>query len=155
MAHLYTYPCIDMILSLKYIYEPCFFSVNVAILFATLYFFLQSLFLKLFHFLRVEMFSLVDISTFSFTSSTTIHCSSEFHSFFNKEKTSAKTETKLYFISSIWDYDHIRRLNGKTGNACGVIQVSKESMLLMILLTYWGRRVSLLKDVMLLKTNII
>ena len=36
-----------------------------------------------------------------------------FHSFFNKEKTSAETATKLDFISSIWDDDHIRRLDEK------------------------------------------
>ena len=35
------------------------------------------------------------------------------HSFFNKEKTSAETTTKLDFISSIWDDDHIRRLDEK------------------------------------------
>ena len=34
-------------------------------------------------------------------------------SFFNKEKTSAETATKLDLISSIWDDDHIRRLDEK------------------------------------------
>ena len=38
---------------------------------------------------------------------------STFRSFFNKEKTSAETETKLEFISSIWDDDHILRLDEK------------------------------------------
>ena len=36
-----------------------------------------------------------------------------FHSFFNKEKTSAETATKLNFISYIWVDDHIRRLDEK------------------------------------------
>ena len=48
-----------------------------------------------------------------------------FHSFFNKEKTSSETTTNMDFISSIWDDDHIRRLDGKTGNDYGVINVFK------------------------------
>ena len=36
-----------------------------------------------------------------------------FHPFFNKEKTSAETATKLNFISYIWDDDHIRRIDEK------------------------------------------
>ena len=44
-------------------------------------------------------------------SSSAIQSSSVFHSFFNKEKKSAETETKLHFISSIWDGDKILRLD--------------------------------------------
>ena len=33
--------------------------------------------------------------------------------YFNKEKTSAETETRIYFVSSIWDDDHILRLDEK------------------------------------------
>ena len=58
-------------------------------------------------------------------SSNTRQYSSAFHSFFNKEKTSVETETKIDFISSIWDDDHIRRLDEKTGNAYGVIKIFK------------------------------
>ena len=43
----------------------------------------------------------------------------------------------------------------KTGNAYGVINVFKESMLLRLLLTYWGRMIFILKVVMLLKINLI
>ena len=43
----------------------------------------------------------------------------------------------------------------KTGNDYDVIQVSRESMLLRILLTYWGRKVSILKVVMFLRKNLI
>ena len=57
--------------------------------------------------------------------STTSQSYSAFHSFFNKENKSAETETKLNFISSIWDDDHIRRLDEKTGNAYGVINFFK------------------------------
>ena len=42
----------------------------------------------------------------------------------------------------------------KPGNAYGVIKNFKESMLLRLLLTYWGRRVCILKVVMLLKTKL-
>ena len=87
-------------------------------------------------------------------SSPTSQSSPEFHSFFNKEKISAETATKLNIISSIWDDDHIRRVDEKTGNDYGVIKLFKESMLLRILLAYWGRRVCILKVVMLIKTNL-
>ena len=43
--------------------------------------------------------------------STTSQSSPVFHSFSNKEKTSAEIATKLDFISSIWDDDRIRRLD--------------------------------------------
>ena len=42
----------------------------------------------------------------------------------------------------------------KTGNAYGVIKFFKESILLRLLLTYWGRMVCILKVVMLLKTKL-
>ena len=45
--------------------------------------------------------------------STTSQSSSTFHSFFNKEKKGAETETRIDFISSIWDGDHILRLDEK------------------------------------------
>ena len=45
--------------------------------------------------------------------STTNQYSPAFQSFLNKEKTSAETATKLDFISSILDDDHIRRLDEK------------------------------------------
>ena len=87
-------------------------------------------------------------------SSPTIQSSPEFHSFFNKEKTSAETATKLDFISSIWYDDHIRRLDEKTANAYGVIKLFKESMLLRLLLIYWVRRVCISKVVVLLRTKL-
>ena len=46
-------------------------------------------------------------------SSTTCQSSSKLRSFFNKENTSAETETKLDFTSSIWDDDQIMRLDEK------------------------------------------
>ena len=58
------------------------------------------------------------------------------------------------FISSIWDDDQIWGLDEKNGNAYGVIKVFKESMLLRLLLTYWGRRICILKVVMLLNKKL-
>ena len=58
--------------------------------------------------------------------SPTSQSSPALHSFFNKEKTSAETTNKLDIISSIWDDDHIQRLDKKTGNAYGVIKLFKE-----------------------------
>ena len=75
-------------------------------------------------FLQVELFISVDISKVYVMLSPTSQYYPEFHSFFNKEKTSAETATKLNFISSIWDDDHIWRLDEKTGNAYGVMKVS-------------------------------
>ena len=46
-------------------------------------------------------------------SSTISQSSSAFYSFFNEEKTSTETETKLDFISFIWDDDHILRFDEK------------------------------------------
>ena len=41
----------------------------------------------------------------------TSQSSSKFRSLFNEEKARAEIFTKLDFISSIWDDDHIQRLN--------------------------------------------
>ena len=50
---------------------------------------------------------------------------SKYHYLSNHENTCAEIETELDCISSIWDDDQIPRLNKKTGNAYGVIKVSK------------------------------
>ena len=36
---------------------------------------------------------------------------SKYHSLFKNEETCAKTERRLDFIASIWDYDHILRID--------------------------------------------
>ena len=77
-----------------------------------LIFFLSKILLKLFHCLQVRFFP-VDIIKVPVMSSTTRQYSSAFYSFFKKQKTSAETKTKLYFISSIWDNDNILRLDEK------------------------------------------
>ena len=94
-------------------------------------FFVLSIFLptinqELFHYLQVGYLLSVVISKAYIMSSTTSQSSPEFHLYFNKEKKSAESATKLDFISSIWDDDHIRRLDGKTGNAYGVIKLCKK-----------------------------
>ena len=101
-----------MILCLKIYMEQYFSSVNVVI-FLSLSFFLPTIHLKLFHFLQVEFFISVDIRKVYVMLSPTSQYPSLFHSFFNKEKTSAETATKLDFISSIWDDDHLQRLYEK------------------------------------------
>ena len=62
-------------------------------------------------------------------------------------------ETKLDFISSIWDDDHIWKLDEKNWQCVWCNQFFKESMLLRLLLAHWGRRVCILKVFMLLKTK--
>ena len=138
MAHLYTYTGTDRILYLRYIYKIVFF-LGQCCRFICFFYFLPTIHPKLFSFYKLS-FS-VDISKVYVMLSTRIQYSSAFYLFLNKEMTSAETATKLDIISSIWGNDHIRRLDGKTGNAYGVIKFYKVSMLLRLLLTYWGRRV--------------
>ena len=102
-----------------------FSSIDLAVFFV-LSFSLPTIYQELFHYLQVGFFISVDISKVYVMSSPTSQSSPAFHSFFNKEKTSAETATKLDFISSIWDDDHIKRLDEKTGNTYGVINVFKE-----------------------------
>ena len=80
---------------------------------------------------------------------------SKYNYLFNNEKICAEIETKFGFISPIWDDDRILRLDTKTGDAYGVIQVSNESMLPRLLLTQWGRMVCIIKVVMFLRKNLI
>ena len=128
--------------------------VNLAVFFVLL-FFLANNTLKTFSFFyKLDfLFQLISVNVSS-CCLPQANLLQNFIHFFNKENTSAETTTKLSFISSIWDDDHIWRLDEKTGNAYGVINVFKESMILRLFLTYWGRRVCTLKVVMLLKKNL-
>ena len=110
MAHLYTYTFIDMILCLKYINETVVFT---RLIWPFFFFsiFLPTINRELFHYLQVGYFLSVVISKVYNMSSPTSQSSPAFKSFFNKEKTSVETATKIDFISSIWDGDHIRRLD--------------------------------------------
>ena len=110
MAYSYKYLCMDIIL-LKIDNIKPFFPVNVTVLFSNFPSFLLILLLRLFHFLQVEFFLLVDIIKVSVMPSTTSQCYSTFHSLFNKENTRTETKTKLDYISSIWDDDKILRLD--------------------------------------------
>ena len=92
--------------------KQSFFLDSSGCFFSSL-FFLLTINQQLFHYLHVRYFLSVVISKVYIMSSTTSQSSPAFHSFFNKEKTSAETATKLDFISYIWDDDHIRRLDGK------------------------------------------
>ena len=77
------------------------FFLNQSGRFLVLSFSLPTIHQELFHYLQVEYFISVDISKVYVMSSPTSQSSPEFHSFFNKEKTSAETATKLDIISSI------------------------------------------------------
>ena len=72
-------------------------------------FFLLTINQELFHYLQVEIFIPVDISKVYVMSSPISQSSPAFHSFFNKKNTSTETATKLDFISSLWDDDHVWR----------------------------------------------
>ena len=131
-----------------------FSSINLAVFFVSLFFLANNTSRTISLFTSwIFLFSFEIIKVYVISSPTS-QSSPAFHSFLNKEKTSAETATMLDLISSIWDDDHIRRTDEKTGNAYGVINVLKESMLLRILLAYWGIRVCILKVVMLLKKKL-
>ena len=67
--------------------------------------------LKLFHYLQVVIVSQVGIIRFYIISSSASQSFSNFHLLFNNENIYAETEKKLDFISSIWDDDHIHRVD--------------------------------------------
>ena len=68
------------------------------------------LLLKLFYFLLVVKCSEVDIIKFSIMQSYASQSFPKYHSLFHNKNTCAETETKLDFISFIWDDDHIVRI---------------------------------------------
>ena len=78
-------------------------------------FFLANVTSKTLSFFKSWNVSQVDIIKVYVMSYTISQSSSTFHSLFNKEKTSAEIETKLDLISSLWDDDHILRIDKKTG----------------------------------------
>ena len=73
---------------------------------------------------------------------------------FNKEKQVQKPQLSWISFHLYGMMITFRGMMKKTGNDYGVIKVFKESMLLRLLLTYWGRRVCIFKLVMLIKKNI-
>ena len=113
MAYLYTYTCIDMILYFKKYIWNIFFPRFILPFVLVFTFFLPTINQWLFHYLQFRFFISVDISKVYVMSSTTSQSSPSFHSFLNTEKTSVETATKINFISSIWDDDHIMRLDEK------------------------------------------
>ena len=70
--------------------------------FLSLYFFLPTIYQKLFHYLQVGFFISVDISKAYVMSSPTSQSSPVFSPFFNKEKISAETATKHWFLENIY-----------------------------------------------------
>ena len=104
MARLYTYTCIDMTVYIKNINEQWFFfPIHMAVFSHFLNGNNTSRTLSLFPSLSFIFFY---ISKVYIMLSPTSQSSPALHYFFNKEKTSAETTTKLDIISSIWDDDH-------------------------------------------------
>ena len=124
-------------------YYRIFKNINKTVVFPRLIwpFFLLFLFscqqyIHFFHYLQVEFFISFLNSKFYIMSSITSQSSPAFHQFINKEKTSTETATKLNFISSIWDDDHIRRLDVENWQCLWCNQTFQKSMLLRLLFTY-------------------
>ena len=154
MSHLYTYACTDMILYLK-IYETVFFLGQCCRLYLTLYLFLPTIHLKLFHFLQVGFFLQLISWKFPLFCLTQTNLLQHFIIFSIRKRQVQKPKLGL---TSFHIYGIMTTFGGlmkKTGNAYDVIKVYNESMLLSILLTYWGRRLCILKVVMLLSKNLI
>ena len=97
-------------------YQPVFFCQCYLFIFWCC-FFLANVTAKTLSFFTSWNFSQVDIIKFSIMSSSTSQYSSNFHSFFNKEKTCAETETKIDLISSLWVDDQMLRLD-ETNRKC-------------------------------------
>ena len=135
MAHVDTYPCMNIIISVNRKLSNRFFSVNVTILIANVSSFLPILMLKLFHFYKLK-FCQVDIIKFSIMLSSASQYYSKFHLFFNKKSTCAEIETNLDFISYIGMMIAFWGLMKTTNNTYGAVNYSKESMLLRSLLMY-------------------
>ena len=95
----------------KYICNIFFPRSMLQFLFAPLFFLANNTSKTLSFFLQVEFLISVDISKVYVMLFNTSQYSSAYLSFFNKEKTSVETETKLNFISYIWDDDNILRLD--------------------------------------------
>ena len=111
MAHLYMYSCIDMILYLEYINEIVVFPWLIW-LFFPLFFLSNNTSRTISLFTRLILY----ISWYQYILRHVVSHKPIFYSislFFNKENTSAETATKIDFISSKWDDDHIRRLDEK------------------------------------------
>ena len=86
--------------------EP-FFNFTI---FVIVIYFLPTLPLHIFYLSQIVNFPSQHHKMFIISSSPS-QSSSKFNSLFNNENICAETETKLYFISSIWDDDQIIRLD--------------------------------------------
>ena len=152
MAHLYTYTCMDMILIYQYIFNR--FFVDVAVLFANVSYFLPTLLLKLFYFLQVGFFQLISLK-FPSCCLPQANLIQNFIRFSISKRQVQKPKLSLISFHLYGMMITFWGLMKKTGNTYGVIKVSKESMLLRLFLTYWGRKLSILKVFMFLIKNLI
>ena len=139
MAHLYTYTCINNILHVKrkilrVLSSQCYrFPVSITD-------FLPMLPLKRFYYLWFIMSSQVGIiKVYIMFASTSQHLS-KFHPLLDNKKACAEKEKKLVLFHLFEIIIAFRGLMKITANTYGVINHSKESMLLSLLIFYWGKR---------------
>ena len=128
--------------------------VNVTFLFDSVTSFLPTLMLKLFHFLQVVKFSQFDIINFPPCHLPQVNRCQNIILCLIMKRQVYKQKTSLILFHLFGTMIKFLGLI-KTGNDHCVIQVSKESMLLRLLITYYGRSVWILKFVMLPRTKII
>ena len=126
-SYVYTNSCMHIILFLKIYIKPFFFGQCYRFICRCI-FFLANVTSKTLSFLQVAFFSWVDIIKVPVMLSTTSQSSSTLSLFFNKENTSVETETKLDFISSIWDDDHILRLVEKLARKKMHCQIKRQHL---------------------------
>ena len=154
MAHLYTYLCMDNIIITKESYQTVF-PINVIVLFSSVSSFLLRILLKLLTFLQVEIFLKLVSLNFPSCSLPQFNLLKKFIGFSISKRRVQKQKLSLIWFHIFGMIIILWGLVKTTGNTYGVLNHSKESMLLRILRVYWGRRVCILKVVMLLRTNLI
>ena len=154
MAHLYTYVCMHIITYLPQNNLTVFFLPNLP-LSCQCYFFPANFTAKTLSFLQVVI--LIKLTSIKFPSCHLLQVNNcQNFIFCLITKIHAQKQKQSLILFHLFGMMITFRGSIKIiGNAYGVIKNSKESMLLRLLLTYWGRRVCILKVVMHLRTKII
>ena len=154
MAYLYTYSCMDVILSIKTIYQTVFFCQCYCIIrWRSL--FIDNVTSKTLSFLQVEIFLKLISLKFPSCRLRQTNLPQNFIRFSIRKIQVQKPKLSLISFCIFGMMITFWSLMKTTVNAYGVIQVFKESIILRILLTYWGRRVCILKVVMFLMKYLI
>ena len=152
MAHLYTYPCMDIIISIKRKWSKIF-SVDIIILFSNVSYFLPILLLKLFHFLQVGIFLKLISLNFQSCWLPQVNLIQNCISLSISKRHVQKQKLSLIIFHLFWMMIIFLGFTREPRNDYAVLNYSKESMLLRLLLMYWERRVFIIKVVTLLRKN--